>query len=183
MDNYDEEVAEGTVETPEEETTEDVEVEEVEEVEEQEQEEEKKEEEVDWKARALKAEQAIIKAKTKPQKEQHVQTKTDTKLSTFDMLALQKSNIETEEDLDEVVRWAGYNQITVAEALKSSIIKATLAEKAEQRKSASAVHTGSSRRATSQVSDERILADAEKGILPESDADLARLTRLRLLRK
>jgi len=91
------------------------------------------------------------------------------------MLALQKADIETEEDLDEVVRWADYNKISVSEALKSNILKATLAEKAEERKSAMAVNTGTGRRSSGAVSDERLLADAKKGIMPSTDEGLMQL--------
>lgn len=170
MDNYDTAEEEVVVE----ETQPEVVVEEVE------AEEEPVEEEVDWKARALKAEQAIIKAKAKPVKSE---PKVDSKLTTFDMLALQKANIETEEDLDEVTRWADYNKITVADALKSTILKTVLSEKAEQRKSAMAVNTGIGRRASGgTISDERLLADARKGILPDGD-DISRLAVLRLKNK
>ena len=169
MDNYDEETVEETTETPEEvvedETTEDVVEETTEDTE---------EEEIDWEARAKKAEAAIIKAKSKPKSETKA-PKIDGKLSTFDMLALQKADIETEEDLDEVVRWADYNKISVAEALKSNILKATLAEKAEERKSAMAVNTGTGRRSSGAVSDERLLADAKKGIMPSTDEGLMQL--------
>ena len=106
--------------------------------------------------------------------------KTDNKLSTFDMLALQKANIETEEDLDEVVRWADYNKISVAEALKSKVLKTVLSEKSEERMSAMAVNTGTGRRPNNgQVSDERLLADAERGIMP-NEADIGRLAVLRM---
>lgn len=169
MDNYvEEDVVEETTETPEEEVV--VEETETEEV-----------EAVDWEARAKKAEAAIIKAKSKPKVD--VPHKTETKLSTFDQLALIKANIETEEDLDEVVRWADYNKITVAEALKSSILKATLNEKAEIRLSALAVNTGTGRRAGGTVTDARLMADAQKGIMPESAEDIAKLARMRFGKK
>lgn len=171
MDNYDEEIVEETTDTPVEEET-------IEAVDESPQEEEK----IDWEARAKKAEAAIIKAKQKPKVEAK-RAEADTKLSAFDLLALQKANIETEEDLDEVVRWADYNKISVAEALKSNILKATLAEKAEERKSALAVNTGSGRRAGGTVTDERLLADASRGIMPESAEDIAKLARLRMQQK
>ena len=174
MDNYDEETVEETTETPEEETTEDVvEVEE---------EQEEEIEEIDWEARAKKAEAAIIKAKSKPKTEAKA-PKIDGKLSTFDLLALQKANIETEEDLDEVVRWADYNKISVSEALKSNILKATLTEKAEERKSAMAVNTGPGRRSSGTVSDERLMADAKKGIMPDNPDDIAKLARMRIGKK
>lgn len=171
MDNYvEEEVVEETTETPDE-PTEEVVVEEV----------EAEEEAIDWEARAKKAEAAIIKAKSKPKTE--ATHKTETKLSTFDQLALIKANIETEDDLDEVVRWADYNKITVAQALQSNILKATLNEKAEQRLSALAVNTGTGRRASGAVSEARLLADAQKGIMPESAEDIAKLARMRISKK
>ena len=138
------------------------------------------EEEIDWKARALKAEKKFITAKVKHDKPK---SSSDSKLSTFDMLALQKADIETEEDLDEVTRWADYNKISVAEALKSPILKTVLSGKAEERKSAAAVNTGGGRRAGGgALSDERLLADARKGILPAGD-DIARLAVLRIQNK
>lgn len=155
-------------------TNEEIEVEEVEEKEEY------SEREKQLYARLKKAE-AELKAKPKTE----VQApKVDAKLSTFDMLALQKANIETEEDLNEVVRWADYNKIPVAEALKSNILKATLAEKAEIRNSALAVNTGTGRRANAgAVSEARLMADAQKGIMPESAEDIAKLARMRLGKK
>jgi len=82
-----------------------------------------------------------------------------------------------------VLDYAAYKKLPIHEVLKSSVLKATLTEKAELRKSAQAVNTGSTRRAGNAVSDERIIADARKGIMPESDEDIARLTRLRLQKK
>lgn len=173
MDNYENDDVEETIETPEEEVEETVE--ETEETDEE-------AEEIDWKARAEKAEATIIKAKAKP-KTEFKAPKIEGKLSTFDMLALQKANLETEEDLDEVVRWADYNKISVAEALKSSILKATLSEKAQERTSAMAVNTGTGRRSSGTVSDERLMADAHRNIMPDSVEDIAKLARMRVGKK
>jgi hypothetical protein len=177
MDNYEDEIVEETIETPEEDDS--TELEEVDDSEDDV--EEAQEGEVDWEARAKKAEAAIIKAKSKPKAK--TDTRTGNGLSTFDLLALQKANIETEEDLDEVVRWADYNKISVSEALKSNILKATLSEKAEERKSALVVNTGSGRRAGGTVSDERLMADAKKGIMPDNPEDIAKLARMRIGKK
>jgi hypothetical protein len=131
-------------------------------------------------ARIKKLEEELRDAKKgeKPKKE----SKTSSELSTLDIIALSKANIE-DEDIDEVLEYASYKKIPVREALKSSILKSTLAEKAEMRKSAQAVNTGSTRRSSSSVSDDRLLADARKGIMPESEEDIARLTRLKLQKK
>ncbi len=103
-------------------------------------------------------------------------------LSAQDLLALSKANIDTD-DLDEVLDFASYRKQPIHEVLKSSTLKAILAEKAELRKSASAVNTGPTRRGSAGISDERLLSDADNGILPESDADMKRLAKLRLHRK
>lgn len=104
-------------------------------------------------------------------------------LTTSDILAITRAQIN-EEDLDEVLEYAKFKKTSISEALKSSILRATLSEKAEERTSAQAVNTGGGRRANNgAVSDERLMADASKGILPESDADIARIARLRLKNK
>lgn len=104
-------------------------------------------------------------------------------LTTSDILAITRAQIN-EEDLDEVLEYAKFKKTSVSEALKSSILRATLAEKAEERTSAQAVNTGGGRRANNgAISDERLMADAAKGMLPDSDADIARIARLRLKNK
>lgn len=125
-----------------------------------------------YKARAEKAEK---KAKTP-------KTESTGSLSTPDILALTKANID-EEDIDEVLDYANYKKISIKEALNSNILKATLSEKKEQRNSAAVVNTGATRRGSSQISDDRLLADARKGIMPESEADIARLTILKFKNK
>lgn len=169
MDNYDEETVEETTETPE-----------VEETEAEVQEEAVEEEVIDWEARAKKAEAAIIKAKSKPKT---AEPKTDSKLSIFDQKAIFNANIDTQEDLDEVLDYADRKGITVAQALESPVIKATLAESAQIRTSAMAVNTGSTRRAGGTVSDERLMADAKVGKMPESAEDIAKLARMRIGKK
>lgn len=148
--------------------------------EESEEPEEYSEREKQYYARIKKLEQEL-KEKDVVKPEVVKKANSDNKLSTFDLLALQKANIETEEDLDEVTRWAGYNNITVAEALKSEVLKTVLANNTEVRRSAMAVNTGTTRRAgNGSISDDRLMADAQKGIMPESSDDIGRLARLRL---
>tara|TARA_R110000782_G_scaffold67715_2_gene136737 strand:+ start:341 stop:865 length:525 start_codon:yes stop_codon:yes gene_type:complete len=174
MDNYDEEIVEETIETPEEA----VDVEEVEDIDT-----EPEEEAVDWEARAKKAEAAIIKAKSKPKAEKVDAPRTDSKMSIFDQKAIFNADIDTQEDLDEIMDYADRKGISVAQALESTVIKATLAENAQIRKSAQAVNTGTGRRASGTVSDDRLMSDAKKGIMPSSEADIAKLARMRIGKK
>ncbi len=146
------------------------------------------EEDVDTlKARLAKAEELANNYKVRAEKAEKGKPKTaapkqDSSLSTKDILALSKAQIE-DEDLDEVLDYAAYKKLPIHEALKSSVLKATLAEKAELRKSAQAVNTGATRRAGNTVTDDRIMADARKGLLPDSAEDIARLARMRLQKK
>jgi len=177
MDNYEEETVEETTEAPE--------VEEVEEVEDTTEEvvEEEEEEEIDWEARAKKAEATIIKAKDKKAPKGTPEAKTDSKLSIFDQKAIFNADIDTQEDLDEILDYAQRKNISVAKALESTVIKATLAENAQIRNSAKAVNTGTGRRASGTVTDAQLMADASKGKMPSSEEDIAKLARMRFNKK
>lgn len=100
-------------------------------------------------------------------------------LSQTDVITLARADIP-EEDIPEVLEYAKFKGISVAEALKSPIIKTTLADKAEARKVAEGTSTGSGRRSSARLSDDALMENASKGILPESDEDIQRLTRIRI---
>ncbi len=101
-------------------------------------------------------------------------------LSAADIVAITKANIEPE-DIEDVLEYARFKKIPLHEAIKSSVVKATLAEKAEHRKSAAALSTGPARRGTTAVPEEALLSNARTtGALPESDADINRLVQARL---
>jgi hypothetical protein len=104
-------------------------------------------------------------------------------LSAMDILAVSRAGIEPE-DLEDVLDYAKYKGIPVHEALKSSVVKATLAEKQEVRKSAQATNTGGARRGTSAIPDDRLISEASRGgVLPDSDADMERLVKLRFQKR
>ena len=130
-----------------------------------------------YKIRAEKAEKKGDELKTPK-----VAPKQSSGLSTLDIIAISKANIDTE-DVEEVVEYARFKGISVVEALKSNVIQTTLAQKEEMRKTAQATSTGQTRRGSSQISDEKLLSDAKKGILPDSDADIERLAQLQVNRK
>lgn len=134
------------------------------------------------KARLAKAEELAnnykIRAEKAEKKAKDGEPQTTNTLSAVDLLAVSKAGIEPE-DLDDIVEYAKFKNIPLHEALKSTVIKATLAEKNELRKSADATNTSSARRGNATVSDDRLLADAAKGDLPDSEDDLKRLIALR----
>jgi hypothetical protein len=122
----------------------------------------------------IRAEKAEKKAKEVVKEE----TKTTSDLSSKDLLALMKAEV-AEDDVDEVVDYAKYKGISVAEALKTSVIKTSLADKVEQRKIADATNTGVSKRSSAKLADDVLLSNASKGIMPDNDEDLNRLLDLR----
>lgn len=111
------------------------------------------------KKRAEKAEGEL--KKIKPQ-----ESKTDTNLTWKDQYALNEAKVPLE-DVDEVVEYATLKKISVAEALKSNVVKTILAQNAEHRKTAEAASTASSKRTTTKVSPEAIIERARKGEIPE----------------
>lgn len=145
----------------------------------------------DLKARLAKAEELANnykiraeKAERKPEKAEttKVAPKKSSDLSTLDIIAISKADIEPE-DVEDVVEYAKFKGISVTEALKTPVIQTTLSQKKEMRQTALATSTGSTRRGTSQISDSQLLANAAKGVLPESDADIERLAQLKVFRK
>lgn len=118
--------------------------------------------------------------KPKPEETKPTETtKNDSKdsLTQADLYTLIKANVP-EEDLDEVIEYAKLKNISVAEALKSNVVKNILAVNAEARKVADGTNTEGGKRGNAKLSDSALLSNAEKGILPESDLDMQRLIAL-----
>lgn len=68
----------------------------------------------------------------------------DGSLSTKDFYALNKANVP-EDDIDEVLEFSKFKNVSVSEALKSPILQAVLNQKVEFRRTASAAQTRSTR--------------------------------------
>jgi len=129
-----------------------------------------------YKIRAEKAEKLAKSVKTEPTTKQTPNTAGD--ITTKDLYALMEAKV-AEEDIDEVARYAKFQNISISEALKSNVVKTILSDKNEQRVTASAANIGSMKRGTNKTPDEVLLSKANKGELPENDADLERLIKLR----
>ena len=137
------------------------------------------------KARLAKAEELANNYKIraeKAEKKPKTQVTTTNGLSISEIAALTRANLE-DEDVEEVLEYAKRKKISVSEALKTDVITATLAIKNEKRKSAQAVHTGTTRRPSMGNSDERLLENARANKMPESVEDMARLAELRLKKR
>lgn len=145
----------------------------------------------DYQARITKAEELARNYKIRAEKaERQLKSKgstgekaeTTSELSSKDMFALFKANI-SEEDIEQVQKFAKMEGLTVAEAVKTDELQAILRLKAEKRQTASVANVGNSKRGSGKVSDEALMAKAQKGEIPDSDEDLERLILARLGKK
>jgi len=84
-------------------------------------------------------------------------------LTSRDMFVLVNAGVKEEEDVEEVTEYARFKKISISEAIKSPLIRASLAEKAEMRKTAQATNSGSSQRTAAKISEEQLIAKANKG--------------------
>ena len=127
-----------------------------------------------YKIRAEKAE-----GKLKEEKKEVIAPKKDDSLSQSDLIAIIKADV-AEEDIEEVTVYAKIKNISVADALKTNIIKTVLADKKEERTTAAATNTGNARKGSSRPNPSQLLEQAQKtGELPESEEDLTALVRER----
>lgn len=127
-----------------------------------------------YKIRAEKAEKA---AKAKPEFNSK-QSSTAGDISSKDLYALMNAKVAPE-DIDEIKDYASMKKISISEALNTNVVKSILNDKAEQRKVALASNVGNSKRVSNNMTDDALLNNFKKGILPESDEDIERLVKLR----
>lgn len=99
-------------------------------------------------------------------------------MKTDDLYALMNAKVP-QDDIQDVREYAELKGISVADALKSNVVKTILSDKAEQRNIAEATHVGNARRNSSKSSEEALLAGASKGELPDSDDEMQRLWKAR----
>ena len=136
--------------------------------------------ETDWEAEAKKAKELADNYKVRAEKaERAAKTKTEVKPevkieapSLKDYVALKNADIH-EDDVEDVIEYAKFKKISISNALKSTVVKATLKEKEEMRTTAQATNTGKTRGGNSKVSGEALLEKASKtGEIPEDDKSL-----------
>lgn len=130
-----------------------------------------------------------VKPESKPEKKVDAepapqpQNSTSGNLTTRDTMALIKANVH-DEDIEEIVEYAAFKKISIAEALNSNVIKTSIAEKAELRNTAAATNTGGGRPASAAPSGDKLLEKASStGELPESDEGIDALVSARLKSK
>lgn len=119
----------------------------------------------------IRAEKAEKLAKQTPKEEVKPESK-PLGMTTRDVIALTKANIH-EDDIPEVEEYAKFKNISVADAIKSSVVKTLISEKEEMRKVANATNTRNSRQGQVKPSGSVLLARAQKGDTVEDYEALA----------
>jgi len=95
-------------------------------------------------------------------------------LSSKDLYALM-SNKVPEEDVDDVIKAAKALDMPIIEALNSNIVKTILSDSKEKRNSADVANTSNTRMGPTPLSDEALIANAEKGDIPDDQESIDRL--------
>jgi len=128
---------------------------------------------INYKIRAEKAERAL---KQKP-------TEKESPLTDMSWKDVRALHDVPDEDIDEVIEFAKFKGIPVAEAKKSSVMQTLLKTKAEERASAQAASVSTNRRGTRTESSDDILNRFEKGIVSDTDEDIDKLAEARWAKK
>jgi hypothetical protein len=120
--------------------------------------------------KTLKIQKAIQKAKKTAPKANE--------LSNEDVIAIARSKAH-DDDIPVIRKYAQFNNLSVREALADDVLQTILEKNEAKRTNASATNMGNSKRSGAKVSDETLVANAKKGILPD-ESDLDRLISSRL---
>ena len=130
--------------------------------------------------RIKKAEALVKEKQVKP--EAKVEKEVNDNLSQKDMFVLIKANVH-EDDILEITDYAKMKGISVADAMKTSIVKTILSEREEERETALNTATGNTRRGASKPNPAQLLEKAQKGELPEGKDDMDALVKAQFERK
>lgn len=127
------------------------------------------------KLRAEKAEQALKALKKPAEKET---PKNDFSLADIRALA----NVH-DDNYQDVIDFAKFKGISISEAKKHPTMQIILKTAEEERKSAEAANTGSVKRGVQKDSNDAILEQFNKGIIPEDDDGLRKLAEARMAQR
>ncbi len=111
------------------------------------------------------------------------EVKVDSSITARDVLLLTGAGYTHEEDIEVIEKWAKFNGVSVKDALNDNTLKTILSTKQEERRTAQATQTKGSARGVSTPSIDTIIAEANKGKLPEKDSDIERLAEARMAKR
>jgi hypothetical protein len=98
--------------------------------------------------------------------------KHESSINPKDLYALMQSSVH-EDDIDDVAEYAKFKKISIAEALKTDVVKTILSNKSEFRKTAEVSNTSNARRGAMKVSDNTLIANLSKGEIPTKGSEEA----------
>mgnify|MGYP000900433078 FL=1 len=113
-------------------------------------------------ARMKKAEEEAREAKARLAQTSSGKPESKGTMSTTDLIAIMNAKVN-EEDIGEVEEYARFKGISVAEALKTNVVKTLLGDKEEMRKVANATNTRGSRVGSTKISPSDLLSKARTG--------------------
>lgn len=102
--------------------------------------------------------------------------KNDGSLTPKDYLALTEHKIGSD-DFDEVVRLSKLMEKSIAETLKDKTAQLIIKNRMEERATAEAMSVKTTRQKSGQSTEERLLSDLDKGILPDTEEGSAALAK------
>lgn len=128
--------------------------------------------------RAERAEKELkaLKAQGGGKKEEKETPKNDGSLTPKDYLALTEHKIGSD-DFDEVVRLSKLMEKSIAETLKDKTAQLIIKNRMEERATAEAMSVKTTRQKSGQSTEERLLSDLDKGILPDTEEGSAALAK------
>lgn len=144
---------------------------------------EPEEDTTDYKALAEEKEKAFQDQKKRAEKaeaklkEQKPAAKSGDELSSKDILALSSSGISDEEDIEILQKAAKINGTSIAAAIKDPIVAGILKGKQEERQTAAAASTGSTRRTSVERKGSDLLATAKPDNMPAPGKDMKKMVR------
>ena len=94
----------------------------------------------------------------------------------LDLMDIRALNDVPDEDIKDVMEYAEFKSISITEAKKTPVIKTLLKSKAEERATEAATATQHTKRSSGgQSKEEKLLSNLEKGIVPDTEEDNAKL--------
>lgn len=124
------------------------------------------ESEKDKKIKTLERQKEHWRKKAQDKKDSPKKESNSSELSTKDAITLMRADVH-EEDIDEVVNYAKYRNISISEALKDSTMQTIIANRKEERDTAAATSVRKGKPTGAQKTDAQVLEEARTGNIPE----------------
>lgn len=116
----------------------------------------------------------VKKPKPAPKAKPETKEAQKIEITPMDTIALMEAEVTNTDDINEVLDYARFKNISVAKALKSSLVKTTIADRVAERKTAEATATKGGKKGISTPDADTLVQQANEGNFPDDPADLAK---------